>query len=646
MREIKIKRLSLENFKCHEKLTVEPDGESAAVYGDNAAGKTSIYDGLCWLLFGKDSAGNGEKNLEIKPLDGDGKVKDRLAVTAVEAVLEVNGEELQLRRTLREVWSAKRGSGEVVFEGNTSEYYVDGVPCKKNGFQKKVAELVDEETFRLLTSVSYFASRLGWQERRNRLFALAGVMEDKELLKKEPRFEPLVKGMGRHCPDAYKKKLLAEKKQLTGAKSEIPARISECQKTVEDLSGVDFEDAGRKLEEVKGRKESIRERLLELEHGRAQEEKRMEIRQAKLELDALERESRVFRDSARAAAEKLRLESASLRQRKLRAEQALTREQAYLEGLEEKIARCREQWHRVYLECFAGGICESCGQMLPEEKLEGAKEVFEARKKRLLTELEERSGALREERVQTEARIAAGKEQTRQLEAEIRSKEREIGDGTDRNPEGYEEKKAETEARIHDLNRELEALREDSAEVRGKLQRQLEEADRELETLLDTVGREGVLEYARRREKQLRQEERKAAEALATIEKQLLLMEEFSRFKTRFTEERINGFFRIARFRLFREQANGGVEDRCDVVYEGVPYSSVNNGMRINLGIDIINTLSEFYGVRVPLFVDNAESVTRLEKCRSQMIRLVVAEGEKQLRLCRESERCPEQGVR
>ena len=51
------------------------------------------------------------------------------------------------------------------------------------------------------------------------------------------------------------------------------------------------------------------------------------------------------------------------------------------------------------------------------------------------------------------------------------------------------------------------------------------------------------------------------------------------------------------------------------------------------LGIDIINTISGAYGVRVPLFVDNAESVTNLEHCHSQRIRLVVSENDKELRV-------------
>ena len=48
---------------------------------------------------------------------------------------------------------------------------------------------------------------------------------------------------------------------------------------------------------------------------------------------------------------------------------------------------------------------------------------------------------------------------------------------------------------------------------------------------------------------------------------------------------------------------------------------------------DIINTLSMAYGVSVPLFIDNAESVTRLETSASQVIRLVVSENDKELRV-------------
>ena len=222
MRSIQIMRLTLDNFKCHRHLTLQLGGRNATLYGDNATGKTSVYDSLTWLLFGKDSAGNGEKNIEIKPLDSTGSVIDHSTITSVEAELSVDGEITTLKRTYREVWSTKRGTSVETYDGNTSASFVDGVPCKKNGFQQRVGELVDEETFRMLTSVSYFAAQLGWQERRARLFDLAGAPDDKRILRTQVRFAPLAEGMGNRSPEEYRKKLLAEKKRLAEQNPRFP----------------------------------------------------------------------------------------------------------------------------------------------------------------------------------------------------------------------------------------------------------------------------------------------------------------------------------------------------------------------------------------------------------------------------------------
>ena len=199
MKSIRINRLCLENFKCHRLLELDLRGRSASVYGDNAAGKTSICDALTWLLFGKDSKGNGEKNIDLKPLGPDGQVADHQAITAVEAELDVDGQITTLRRTLREVWSAKRGSGQETFDGNTSEYFVDGVPQKKYGYDAKIREIVPEDVFRLLTSVSYFARDMGWQDRRAALFGIAAPAPDTEIMATDARFAPLAAAAGDPC---------------------------------------------------------------------------------------------------------------------------------------------------------------------------------------------------------------------------------------------------------------------------------------------------------------------------------------------------------------------------------------------------------------------------------------------------------------
>lgn len=642
MNIIKILRLDLENFKCHKHLTLDFDGKNATIYGDNATGKTSIYDALTWLLFGKDSLGNGEKNIEIKPLDSTGAVKDHLAVTAVEATLSVNGAPLSLRRTMKEIWTTKRGSAEATYDGNTSEYYVDGVPCKKNIFADKVSELVSEERFRMLTSVSYFAKDIPWQERRATLFHVAGVQDDAAILRSDERFQPLVDGMGWLSVDDYKKKLLAEKRGYVGAKTEIPARISECMRTIEDVMALDFETARTKISLLTAQKDKLDADLFAIENDTATEKKRMELREWNLQMEALEQENAAYR---RSQVQRAELDPDSLLKEAVKLENQITSKRYALKGYErsieevdKQIAACRERWIAVNGESFKGGTCPTCGQTLPAKELQAAKDAFEASKKERLHEIEEAAAARKSSRAQTEERLAELHAEIETLEDNIRElKEKAqaakvhvvtVCDMTD-----FADRKAALTEQIRATSAELASLSEDRIEIKGKLMFELQGVKHALAEQRDILSRESLLDYTKARVETLKEEAQTAAAALDKIEQMLYLIDEYARYKTRFVEESVNGKFRLANFRLFREQANGGVEDRCDVTYLGVPYINVNNGAKINLGIDIINTLSEAYGVSVPLFVDNAESVTKIERSAGQIIRLAVNEKDKELRI-------------
>ena len=641
MTEIKIKRLVLENFKCHKSLKLDFEGGNASIYGDNASGKTSIYDALTWLLFGKDSLGNGEKNIEIKPLDANGEVKDHEALTSVESVLDVNGEEVTLRRTYKEVWTTKRGSSQATYDGNTSDYYVDGVPCKRNAFQDKVNELVDEDTFRMLTSVSHFANGISWQERRAVLFKVAGVMDDAQILATNEAFVPLVESMGKLSLEDYKKKLLTEKRGFVGAKTEIPARISECQKTIEDIEGIDFAGAKAEVEALTVKKDAVAAQILALDNDNAAQQKSLEIKEAQLELSTLESENKAHRERQTVGSvdvHSLNIRVTSLQTQLNSKKRAVENESAYISSLDQQIADSRNRWFAINNEVFTGGTCSTCGQTLPADKLQQAMTTFDAYKKSRLQEIEQTANANKAAKAQAEDRFNNGIAEVTQLEADIADIRGQIAaaDAAKVEPKDmadYAQRKGAIETRIDKLNADLLEIHESVADLKKKLREEMSELSGKISEKMGLISTQNLLDYSRKRVQELREDAKNAAECLEAIEKMLYLIDEYSRYKTKFVEDSINGLFRIARFRLFREQANGGVEDRCDVVYDGIPYISVNNGMKINLGIDIINTLSTAYGVRVPLFVDNAESVTKLEKCGSQIIRLVVCENDKELRV-------------
>lgn len=639
--EIKINRLRLENFKCHRLLDIQLDGRSVSIYGDNATGKTSIYDALTWLLFGKDSLGNGEKNIDIKPLDPSGEVRDHQASTSVEAEFQADGEAVTLRRTYREVWATRRGTGDPVYEGNTSDYFVDGVPQKKNAFDARVRELAPEDLFRMLTSVSYFAAGMKWQERRAVLFDMAGTLTDKEIMEGAPQFATLLESLGRLSLADYKAKLLSQKKGLIGVRDDAPTRINECQRVLDDLLSIDFEDARKEEKYLAAEKEDLSRQLISLEQDSELEKKRLELREAKLERDTLEAKNKAHRDSQQAAGP----DPTGIRKAIAEEQARMDHDKVFLEATNRSVQRCeaeiqdsRDTYVRVNGEAFAGGICPTCGQALPFEQLQEATRKFNEKKETRLADIIGRANRLKNEQqnyldhaAKLEAAIGQRKAHIQELEEQLRMIGESAVEITDL-PE-YAESIQEANRRIEGIQNELSRLMADSSNVRNDIRAKLAAVTDQLYFTQKILAKEAVLEQTEKRVEELKADARNAAEALESIEKMLYLMEEFTRYKANLVESTVNDMFRLASFRLFREQANGGLEERCDAQYNGVPFMGLNNGMKVNVGIDIINALSRYYGVTVPLFVDNAEAVTRLESCNAQVIRLVVSEEDKELRI-------------
>ena len=640
MKQILLNRLTLDAFKGCPHLELDFHGRSASIYGDNAAGKTTIYDALTWLLFGKDS--RGRSSFEIKPLNADGQVADHGAVTSVEAVLLVDGTPITLKKTLFERWSAKRGSAQQTYDGNTSEYFVDDVPVKKYEYERRVGELVSEDLFRILTNVTWFCEGMDWKARRDVLFSVCGTASDAVLMAQSEEFKPLADALNGLSLDDFKKKLLAQRKSLNGARNTIPARLDEQKQSIAALSGLDFDSLRRQREDVSARLEQQKNQRMQLEHGALLDAKRNEWSSLRNQLDALVNKNQQYRQSQQVPVQDPR---PALRQALERTEQERRRwagladnEAALIETLEQDIEHCREAWRAENAMTFTAGPCPTCGQALPETLQERARVKFQAertQRKQEITQRAERStqqrDAAQERRTQYLTSAVSAEEEKRRLQVELNAYQPqqvpEVHDLPD-----FAAKQEHLQAQMQAVQAEVDALEQQDAAERANLNETIFRLQTEVAQLDGELAKESLLEFARQREEELRQEARKTAETLERIDRQLLLCDEFARYKVQCIETRINSRFRLARFRLFAEQVNGGLADCCEVTYDGVPYGSLNNGARINLGVDVIRTVAEYYGLRVPLVVDNAESVVHLLDAGTQVIRLVVSENDKNLR--------------
>ena len=177
---VKLLSLKLKNFKGIKSLELKADGEDLKIYGENATGKTSIYDAFLWLLFDKDS--QNKADFAIKTLDKDNNVIHHLD-HEVEGTFDVGGEQIVLRKVYRERWVKKRGSATEEFSGHERDHYIDGVPVKKREYDERVAQVAPEDRFKLLTSPTYFNEQLHWQDRRQALLEVCGDISDEDVIK-------------------------------------------------------------------------------------------------------------------------------------------------------------------------------------------------------------------------------------------------------------------------------------------------------------------------------------------------------------------------------------------------------------------------------------------------------------------------------
>lgn len=640
MKELRLMSLTLDHFKGQRHLALDFTGRNAVIYGDNAAGKTTIYDGLTWLLFGKDS--HGQSAFDIKPLGGDGKVLDHSAITSVEAVFSCDGESVAFKKTFYEKWSTKRGNAEETYDGNTSDYFVDGVPSKKYEFERRVGELVDEDIFRLLTGVNYFCAVLDWKKRRRVLFDVCGVASDAEIMRLDERFRPLQEAAGRLALDDYRKKLQAERKGLMGVRNDVPVRLDECSKVVEELESIDFFTIRRERDQRAEKRDRLSAELLKLDHSTLLDGKRNEHGALENQLTKLRQDNEAYRrgQMVQAVDERPALEREidGLKRSVVRWTDEKTACDAERRRCETEVEACRTRWAEINGRTFHGASCPTCGQALSGKLLEEARTRFESERAVEFKDVVKESDVYK-------GKAAAARSRREALISEIVAAENQIAElsdklanvrPTERPPitdmPGYEKAVSDLSAQADALAGEIAALAGESASIKAETQKQISVLTDEIDAIGSTLAKEAVLTYTRERMDALREEARAAAAELERVEQALFLIEEFTRYKVQFIEESINDRFKLARFKLFEEQVNGGLAECCEAVVEGVPYQSLNNGARINVGVDVIGVLSEHYGVRVPLFVDNAESVTALLPSDTQVVRLVVSEADKKLR--------------
>ncbi|MCM3598670.1 AAA family ATPase [Metabacillus idriensis] len=650
MKTIKLLQLTLKNFKGVKNFTFDAQGENVKVYGDNATGKTTLFDGFIWLLFDKDS--QNKKDFQIKTLSNSGD-NYRGLDHEVEGSFLINDKKLTLRKVFSEKWTKKRGAAQAEFSGHSTDYFIDSVPAKKKDFVDKVAGIVDEDIFKLLTSPSYFNEQLHWQKRREILLEVCGGITDQEVIESNKKLVKLPAILRDRSIEDHRKVIAAKRAEINKELDRIPIRIDEVQRTIPDVADLDQESLNDEITFLKREIEEKEKEISRIQTGGEVANKEKQLREIESDLINLKNEfqsaSHVKVNEQRRHLFELQSELDTLNHEVKRKERQILSNKDIALNHSNETARLREDWHAVNNRQFENDHskdCPTCGQALPDEQIQAAHDKamasFNLRKSKELEEIshkgkvntqrvkdiEEKNAHLQSEINELLETTASKQAEVNNVEELISSLQKEVKDiGSD---PVYTAKKAQALK----IEAEIQELKSSVNQALTKTRDELSRLKVELNSLQQEISKFNLVKQSESRIEELEAQEKELAGQFEDLEQELYLTEEFIRTKVNLLEDKINSKFKYARFNLFKTNINGGLEEICDTTYKGVPYSTgLNNAARINIGLDIINTLSDHYGVSAPIFVDNSEAVTQLIDVKSQVVSLVVSEADKELRV-------------
>lgn len=647
MKKIILKSLALVNFKGVRDFSIAFNDGITTVCGDNGTGKTTLYDAYLWLLFGKDSTGrsDGANGFNVKTTGEDGKPIYRLE-HSVTAVLEVDGKEIKLQRSLVEKWQKVNGTTDEVMKDETQYFINDVRTGTKKEYQAEISEIIPEDVFRMITNPYYFTS-LSAETQKDMLLEMVGNIDDEEVAATDPDFLALLDQINGTSLAKWAREIAAKKKACNDALATIPASIETAQKLMPESEN--WAVLEKQLKEVQDRVKEIDaqiadksalndeayKRKMALMQQQADKRIKLQDRENTIRMEANAAHNKALSDIQQMGNE-LSIYQKNLdnyRNDKMNVD-------GKIDELNGKLVEMREQFKAVAKEQFpepSGDVlvCPTCGEPYKGENLENAiaklRGNFEQSKSKRQKDIQTKGKQYKaeydravEQQTKLTGLIAKLEDDALEIKGNIEIKKNNIPVAGNAD-----------EAIAND--KECIALRNDIAEIANQLQVEVPQADvSELQNekadsnaaiadINKRLGKRAMIERVYKEIADLEEKRIANNQAKADLEKWEDVYLRFQKAKDEVLMQRINGLFNVVSFSFVKEQKNGGEKVTCYCMVNGVPYADVNACGKVNAGLDIINAICATKGISAPIFIDNRESFNQIIPTISQIVNLKVS---------------------
>lgn len=658
--KFKLKSLHLENFKGTKDKTYQ-FGDTTRISGMNRLGKTTIATAWFWLLSDKNYELNSNPN--IRPDD----VEE--CIPNVTAVLDIDGKEVIIAKMQkRKVGKPNdKGISKVTL---TNTYTINEVPKTERDFKAYLEDIgLNFDNFLVCSHPNVFTGQKT-ADMRKFLFKMASEKTDCDIAAMSDETADVAKLLADYKFEEIEAMQKASKKKATEQVDAIPNQIVGLEKAKVDIDVAEQElaknDLERQIAEIDNKID---------DSGKAVDGLCSESMQLQFDINGLYTEANDKLIRERRELENTRDEAQrafndahnyiSVAQRQIESNKSA------IEAAEKKRSELGAEYNAEKAKVFDESpylfheeewqfdenstICKSCGQTLPEDRIEQIKADFEARKAKAKADakkkLEDAEGDfVVQHNSNLEEIKAKGFEQkhiiedltskNEALQAEIESNrktetdsiarknqiEKQLSELPEKPDMSQNEEYQQKKARYDELEKQIASLK-DSTSAADSFKEERKALVAELDSVKEKIAQSANNVRIDEQISELQEKQRDYEQAKADAEKILYQLSLVSKKKNELLVEEINNHFGIVKWLLFDYQKNGEYKEVCIPTIDGKRFGdSTNTGREIEAKLDICNSFQKFFGMQVPIFLDGAESINDeyLPKVDTQLILLTV----------------------
>ncbi len=621
---VTLKKLTYQGFRGQSRDIDFSDG-TTVISSRNGGGKTTVMNAFLFLLSGYDADDRANFNLFDSRVS---YTPQNIGYVSVTGEFDTDGVRLSLTRKAHHAW--KMSDSEELVRGNdVYEYYIDGISVSATKYKSEVESIFGKgEPLKYMINVGYYRLLDDWKDLRKALAGMAGTITMSDM---KGDYTAIAGSLKRKDPESLRKSYMARINELEESKKTHETQINTHVESMPRIS--DIEDAENEVAKLENERSGIEERMKSLvgqndiyvEKRKAEEDaiskKRREMEEAR------DKHNREHEDKVRICEKALSDAKESNRtaaSRRASMHRSIEAEKLLAASLEATLQNLREENLRIKNRVF-DGECPVCGQPFVGDTREDKIAEFNERKHTDLA-----------------ANIDMGKAQKRRLEetqAQISAYEAELAgikeiDITGLEKQLYETKKSLVPFDDSGYMEEIRKMEEEKTVIPSvceteEMQLRIGDINTRIKEIMDNCPRRSDIDKARKVIDKLNGELTQINMEMVENRRLKAKVEAYQREYADIIKSRVNVNFDKVNVVMTQYNKSGALVDCCSLEYEGVTGSN-NYASRILIGVELSQAFQKHYGVTLPIFIDNAESLNEMNipKHDGQVILLVVSEDD------------------